>query len=75
MTKRQQQTLRQHSKDLSEIKWLRDTHSMWLNPRTRKGFRRPANKSLRRHNRAICKDFSYSWQRLPGCAFTLRISQ
>ncbi len=75
MTNRQRATLKQYRRNLSEINWLRDTHSMWLNPRTRKGFRRAANKSLRRHNRAICKDFSYSWQRLPGCGFALRISQ
>jgi len=74
MTKRQRQTLRQYRRNLSDINWLRGEHSMWLNPRTRKGFRRRANKAQRRHNRAICKDFSYSWQRLPGCAHALRIS-
>ena len=74
MTKRQRRTLDQYRKNLSEISWLRGEHSMWLNPRTRKGFRRAANRALRRHNRAICKDFSYSWQRLPGCGHALRIS-
>jgi hypothetical protein len=76
MTNRQRATLKQYSKNLTEIKWLdRGYHAMDLNPRIRRGFRRRANKSLRRHNRAICKDFSYSWQRLPGCGFALRISQ
>ena len=74
MTKRQRRTLDQYRKNLSEISWLRGEHSMWLNPRTRRVFRRRANKLLRRHNRAICKDFSYSWQRLPGCGHALRIS-
>ena len=75
MTKRQRRTLDQYRKNLSEISWLRGEHSMWLNPRTRKGFRRRANKAQRRHNRAICKGFSLNWQRLPGCGFALLISQ
>ena len=75
MTKRQRRTLDQYRKNLSEISWLRGEHSMWLNPRTRKVFRRRANKAQRRHNRAICKGFSQNWQRLPGCGFALRISQ
>ena len=75
MTKRQRQTLNQYRKNLTEIKWLSDEHSMWLTPGIRKVFRRRANKLQRRHNRAICKDFSYVWQRLPGCASALRISQ
>ena len=75
MTKRQRRTLDQYRKNLSEISWLRGEHSMWLNPRTRKVFRRRANKAQRRHNRAICKAFSLNWQRLPGCGFALRISQ
>ena len=75
MTNQERQTLRHYRKNLSEISWLRREHSMWLNPRTRKGFRRAANKAQRRHNRAICKGFSLNWQRLPGCGFSLRISQ
>ena len=75
MTKRQRQTLDQFRKINNDIGYMRGEHSMWLNPRTRKVFRRRANKAQRRHNRAICKGFSYGWQRLPGCSFTLRISQ
>ena len=74
MTNQERQTLDQFRKTNNDIGYLRGEHSMWLNPRTRKVFRRRANKLLRRHNRAICKDFSYSWQRLPGCAHALRIS-
>ena len=74
MTKRQRQTLDQFRKINNDIGYMRGEHSMWLNPRTRKVFRRRANKLLRRHNRAICKDFSQNWQRLPGCAHALRIS-
>jgi len=75
MTNQERQTLDQFRKINNDIKYMRGEHSMWLNPRTRKVFRRRANKAQRRHNRAICKGFSYGWQRLPGCSFTLRISQ
>ena len=75
MTKRQRQTLDQFRKINNDIGYMRGEHSMWLNPRTRKVFRRRANKAQRRHNRAICKGFSQNWQRLPGCGFALRISQ
>jgi len=75
MTKRQRQTLNQYSKNSNDYKYIRDEWSKWLTPGLRKFFRRRANKSQRRHNRAICKDFSYVWQRLPGCASALRISQ
>ena len=74
MTNQERQTLDQFRKINNDIKYMRGEHSMWLNPRTRKVFRRRANKAQRRHNRAICKDFSYSWQRLPGCGHALRIS-
>ena len=75
MTNQERQTLDQFRKTNNDIGYLRGEHSMWLNPRTRKGFRRRANKAQRRHNRAICKGFSMNWQRLPGCGFALRISQ
>lgn len=75
MTNRQRQTLNQYRKNLTEISWLREEHSMWLTPGIRRAYRQRANKLQRRHNRAICKDFSHNWQRLPGCSFTLLISQ
>ena len=75
MTNQERQTLDQFRKTNNDIGYLRGEHSMWLNPRTRKGFRRRANKAQRRHNRAICKGFSMNWQRLPGCGFALSISQ
>jgi hypothetical protein len=75
MTNQERQTLDQFRKTNNDIGYLRGEHSMWLNPRTRKGFRRRANKAQRRHNRAICKGFSMNWQRLPGCGFALPISQ
>ena len=75
MTNQERQTLDQFRKTNNDIGYLRGEHSMWLNPRTRKGFRRRANKAQRRHNRAICKGFSMNWQRLPGCGFALAIGQ
>jgi hypothetical protein len=75
MTKRQRQTLNQYSKNSNDYKYIRDEYSMWLTPGLRKFFRRRTNKSQRRHNRAICKDFSLNWQRLPGCGFALLIPQ
>ena len=75
MTNQERQTLDQYRKINNDIKYIRGEHSMWLNPRTRKVFRRRANKAQRRHNRAICKGFSQNWQRLPGCGFALLISQ
>ena len=75
MTNQERQTLDQFRKTNNDIGYLRGEHSMWLNPRTRKGFRRRANKAQRRHNRAICKGFSPNWQRLPGCGFALAIGQ
>ena len=75
MTNQQRQTLDQFRKLNNDIGYLRGEHPLWLNPRTRKGFRRRANKAQRRHNRAVCKGFSLNWQRLPGCAFALPINQ
>ena len=75
MTNQERQTLDQFRKINNDIGYMRGEHSMWLNPRIRRDFRRRANKAQRRHNRAICKGFSQNWQRLPGCAFALLISQ
>ncbi len=75
MTNQQRQTLDQFRKINNDIKYMRGENSMDLNPRTRRAFRRRANKAQRRHNRAICKAFSLNWQRLPGCGFALLIPQ
>jgi len=75
MTNQERQTLDQFRKINNDIGYMRGEHSMWLNPRTRRAFRRRANKAQRRHNRAICKGFSMNWQRLAGCGFALLISQ
>ena len=75
MTNQERQTLDQFRKINNNAKYLRGEWSMWLTPGLRRGFRRRANKAQRRHNRAICKDFSLNWQRLPGCGFALAIGQ
>ena len=75
MTNQERQTLDQFRKISNISKYLRGEHSIDLTPGLRRGFRRRANKAQRRHNRAICKDFSLNWQRLPGCGFALAIGQ